>query len=96
VKKILIISLKHLGDVVTTTCVLPLLRENWPDAPIHYLVNPEAAPLVAEHPLVARVFTAGRKDGRAAEFKMARELRRERYDLVLDYSESDRGALWTL
>ncbi|MDR1921061.1 MAG: glycosyltransferase family 9 protein [Candidatus Adiutrix sp.] len=96
IKKALVISIKHLGDVVTTTCVLPLLRENWPGLEIHYLVNPEAAPLVAAHPLAAKVFTTGRREGAAAAFKLARALRREKYDLALDYSESDRGAFWGL
>jgi ADP-heptose:LPS heptosyltransferase len=41
-QKILIISLKHLGDLVTTTAVLPLLKKAWDKAEIHYLVNPEA------------------------------------------------------
>lgn len=95
-KKVLIISLKHLGDLVTTTCLPPLIRRSSPEAEIHYLVNPAAVPLVAHNPLVARVHQSDRKGGPAQGLRLFRELRREKFDLVLDYSEGDRGAFWGL
>ena len=95
-KKVLIISLKHLGDLVTTTCIPPLIRQNWPEAEIHYLANPGAGPLVINNPLVAKVHLADRRGGAAASWKLFRALRREKFSLILDYSEGDRGAFWGL
>lgn len=94
--KILIISLKHLGDLVTTTCMVPLINEIWPQAEIHYLANPAAVPLVAHNPLVAKIHIADRHGGLKSSWRLFRDLRREKFDLVLDYSEGDRGAFWAL
>jgi len=95
-RKVLIISLKHLGDLVTTTCLPPLIKRNWPEAEIHYLVNPAAVPLVVHNPLVNGVHQSDRRDGLIRGWHLLRELRREKFDLVLDYSEGDRGAFWSL
>jgi heptosyltransferase-3 len=91
--KTLIISLKHLGDVVTTTVLIPMLKGRFPGMEIHYLVNPESAPLVDSHPEVAKVFLAPRRQGARRFLSLVRELRRERYSFSFDTSENDRSAL---
>jgi ADP-heptose:LPS heptosyltransferase len=93
--KFLCISLKHLGDVVTVTAVLPILKDNFPDSEIHFLANPASAPLVKHHKLVDEVIVSDRKAGFGENLKLLRKLRKEKYDYVLDYSEGDRGAMWS-
>ncbi|MDR1042018.1 MAG: glycosyltransferase family 9 protein [Deltaproteobacteria bacterium] len=90
--KILLISLKHLGDVVTTTVVIPMLKNRFGNAEIHYLVNPPAVPLVDSHPDVAEVITAPRRAGPSDFLRLVRKLRGARYDFCLDFSEGDRAA----
>ncbi len=95
-KKILIISLKHLGDIITTTSVLPLLKKYYPHAAVHYMVNPEGVQLIEKHPLVSAVHVAYRHKRIKDTMVFLQAIRREKFDLILDYSEGDRGALWGL
>ncbi|MDR3154181.1 MAG: glycosyltransferase family 9 protein [Deltaproteobacteria bacterium] len=92
--KALIISLKHLGDTVVSTVLIPMLKRRFPGMEIHYLVNPDSAPLVESHPEVAKVYPAPRKTGAARLLNFVRSLRRERYSHSFDLSENDRAAMF--
>jgi len=89
---ILIGKLKHFGDVLTTSPLISGIKSIWPQARISYLVNPGAEDLVRFHPEVDQVFTVPRKGGVWRQLAFIRELRRQRFDLVLELSEGDRGA----
>jgi heptosyltransferase-3 len=92
--KILISSLKHLGDVITTIPILKLTKQYWPKSEIHYLVNQSAFSLVAHNPLVNKVHVIkNNKWWSSDKLKLINRLRFENYDLGLDYSENDLGAL---
>jgi heptosyltransferase I len=54
-KRILIVRLSAIGDVVMASAILPALRQTYPDAQITWLVEPVAAPLLEGHPLIYRV-----------------------------------------
>ena len=54
-RRILVVKLDHLGDVVLATPALRALREGHPDAEIDLLVAPGSAPAVARNPAVHRV-----------------------------------------
>ena len=58
-KRILIIKLDAIGDVLRTTCVLPPLAQAYPEAAITWLTRPEAAPLLANNPHLCDVMTLG-------------------------------------
>lgn len=93
---ILLIRLRLIGDVVFTTPILRALRREYPDARLAYVVEPKAAPIVAENPHLDDVIVASRPDapGRlAADLRLARRLRAARYDLVLDLHGGPRSAL---
>ncbi len=94
--KILLIRLRLIGDVVFTTPAVGALRQAYPDARITYLVETAAAPVVAGNPAVDRVWTVPRARGLrrlAADVALACRLRRERFDLVLDFHGGPR-ATW--
>jgi lipopolysaccharide heptosyltransferase II len=93
---ILLIRLRLIGDVVFTTPILRALRREYPDARLAYVVEPHAAPIVAENPHVDDVIVASRPDGPerlAADLRLARRLHAARYDLVLDLHGGPRSAL---
>lgn len=93
--KVLVIRPRFVGDLCLTTPVLTHLKRLAPGAGIHYLAEEEAAPLLDGDPRLARLWTVPRKASALATAKLCGELRRERFDLVLDLFCNPRTALWT-
>jgi heptosyltransferase-1 len=103
-RRILLIKLSAVGDVVHTIPVLNKLRRRYPSARIDWLVTPAIAELIRHHPAVTNVVLFARQDwstpwrpaalGRVA--KLAAALRRARYDLILDLHGQFRTAFFTL
>jgi lipopolysaccharide heptosyltransferase III len=92
--RILIIQLKHLGDILLLTPVIAALKEAWPWAAVSALVPRGMEAMLTEHPGLTEVLTIDRRDRSVWNFlTLARELRRIRFDLVLEFSGGDRGAL---
>jgi heptosyltransferase-1 len=105
---ILIVKLSAIGDVVHTLPLLEVLRKNFPDARIDWLVEEEAAPVIDGHEGVDRVLVSGRKSwqkrllrkrGRSEAFReiveFLRELRSVEYDLVIDMQGLFKSGLLT-
>ena len=93
--KILLIRLRLIGDVVFTTPIPRALKRAFPDAHVTYMVEPEAAAVVAGNPHLDEVIVAPRPRGLArivADLRLARRLRRARYDLVIDLHGGPRSA----
>ncbi len=96
--KILLVRLRQIGDVVFTTPTFAALRDHLPDASLTYLVEPAAAPVVVSNPDLARVIVAPRARGVrgiAADLALGRRLRREHFDVVLDFHGGPRASLLT-
>jgi ADP-heptose:LPS heptosyltransferase len=92
---ILLIRLRLIGDVVFTTPAIRALRRRYADARLSYLVEPEAAPVVATSPHLDNVIVASRPVGRRrllADLALARELRAMRFDLVIDFHGGPRSS----
>lgn len=83
-KRVLIIKLDALGDVLRTTCVLPAVRERHPGAQVTWITAPAATPLLEHNSLVDRIVPYG-PDALAM-------LGVERFDLVLCLDASPRSA----
>jgi heptosyltransferase II len=96
--KILLIRLRLIGDVVFTTPMLRALKRAYPDATLSYLVEPPAEAVVRGNPYLDSVIVAPQATGVsriATDFGLARRLRRERYDLVIDLHGGPRSAWLT-
>lgn len=91
-QNVLIVKLKHLGDVLTTTPLITAIKQAWPSARISYLINPGGEDLVRHHPQVTEVFAWPRNQGWLAQAGLITDLRRRRFDLALELSAGDRGA----
>jgi ADP-heptose:LPS heptosyltransferase len=83
-ERILVVRMSHLGDVVCALPLLHALREAHPAAEIGWVVQPEFAGLLAGMPGLQRTFLFGRRDGAAAWWRLARELRAFRPALAVD------------
>lgn len=101
-RRILLIKLSAVGDVVHTIPVLNKLRRRYPGARIDWLVTPAIADMLAPHPAISNVVLFARDAWSApatavASFaRLARALRAARYDLVVDMHGQFRTALLTL
>ncbi|MGQ0644616.1 MAG: glycosyltransferase family 9 protein [Elusimicrobiota bacterium] len=87
-RRILVIQLRRIGDVVVTTPVIDALREAFPAARIDFLVEEAAAPVLEKYPGLDEVL-------RLDKTKFLRRLldiRRRRYDWVLDFMNNPRTA----
>jgi heptosyltransferase-3 len=100
VKKILVIKLRQLGDVLLTGAVFEVLRNRFPEAQIDAYVYREAFPMLEGHRGVDGLvgYDRGWKKlglfGRLKkEWELWRRIRGEGYDLVINLTEGDRGVL---
>lgn len=97
VKRVLVIKLRHHGDVLVTSPVFSVLKAHAPHAEIDALVYSDTADMVTFHPAVVRVFGVerGARGWRALKegWRLWRELRARRYDLLIHLTENPRGAV---
>ncbi len=93
-KNILIMKPSSLGDIILVLPALTALRRNFPDAKISWLVRPEFAALLENHPHLDRIIPFDRKFlGKAwfhpcafaALLALIRRLRTARFDVVFDF-----------
>jgi heptosyltransferase III len=100
VKKILIIKLRQLGDVLLTTPVLRALKDCLPEAQIDAYVYSESIPMLEGHRALHQCIGYDRNWKKLGfvhkishEWAILSKIRSNRYDLVLNLTEGDRGAL---
>ncbi len=85
--KILIIRFSSIGDIVLTSPLLRVLAESLPNAELHFLVKEKFEEVVRHNPYLKRIISFKRNARECIT-----ELRRERYDLVLDLQHNMRSA----
>jgi heptosyltransferase III len=100
VKKILVVRMRHLGDVLLTSPVFTALKKEMPEAAIDVLINQESLPMLEGHPAITDYLLYDRSYKKCSflkkiiyELKLLLRIRRKNYDLVLNLTEGDRGAL---
>lgn len=96
IKRILIINLAFIGDVLLSTPVARALRQTYPGAVIDMLVIPLAAPIARGNPYIDGVLEYDKrgKHKKARElWGLVRQLRCRRYDLAVSTNFALRGAV---
>lgn len=99
IKKVLIIKLRHLGDVVLSTPVYHTLKKRFPHLEIDVLVNEESKGLLEGIEEVSNVLTYKRPKEKGlfnkvkAEADLFKNVFKTSYDLVLNLTEGDKGNL---
>jgi ADP-heptose:LPS heptosyltransferase len=105
-ENILLIRLKSIGDILFTLPAVHAVRENFPDARLHFLVSKEYAPLLRGFsdideiiPLDREVFHSGNlKTIGTSLFQLLRRLRELNFPLVIDfhgYGETEFFSWWS-
>ena len=93
--RVLLIRLRLIGDVVLSTPVIRALRRAFPDATLTYLVERDAAAVVAGNRDLDRIIVVERTRGLRRvcdDAKLAWQLRRDRYDVVIDMHGGPRSS----
>ena len=84
IKKILVVSLTNIGDVILTFPVIDILKKDFPSAKLSIIVGPKAESLFCENPYLDKVHVFNKHQPPMESLSWIRELRRERFDLVID------------
>jgi heptosyltransferase I len=108
-KKILIIRLSAIGDVVDVLPALRYLRSNFPESRISWLVEDRASAILSDHPDLNEVIVFPRKKWQREILKISktistlsdilsfyRKLHDEHYDLVLDFQGNLKSGIMDL
>lgn len=100
IKSILVLKLRHIGDVLLTVPVFRALKETFPDARVSALVNAGTEGVLQGNPLIddILVFDRGVKSMPPVtrllkELSFLRALSKKGFDMTIDLTGGDRGAL---
>lgn len=96
-KKILIVNIFGIGDVLFTTPLVSHLSKRFPEAVIDYIGNKRVAPMLEDYPRINKVFVYERDEfaevSRNSKSELLRksrkfieEIKDERYDVLFDFS----------
>ena len=95
--------MRNIGDVLLVSPVFANLREHYPDARICALVNSGTEAMLTDNPSIDHIYVYQRaiKDTpfmsrMANELMFLKKLRAEHFDLVINMTEGDRGAVVAL
>ncbi|MDP2043709.1 MAG: glycosyltransferase family 9 protein [Candidatus Omnitrophota bacterium] len=105
-KKFLIINPFGIGDILFTTPVIRAIKENYPDSFIGYWSNLRVKPLLESNGRINKIFALSRGDlkkiyqesffkGIWSAIKLTLEIRKERFDICLDFSLDHRYSLFS-
>ncbi len=83
-KKILIIQTAFLGDVILATPLIESLSTSFPSAHIDFLLKKGNEALLHEHPKLRRVLIFDKSKKRKSLIQLIQEIRKEKYDLVVN------------
>jgi ADP-heptose:LPS heptosyltransferase len=84
IRKILVVSLTNIGDVVLTCPVIDSLITRFPLAEISVVVGPKATTLFEQNPYVKKIYTFTKKETWIELLLLIKNLQRERFDVVID------------
>jgi predicted lipopolysaccharide heptosyltransferase III len=97
-RRILLVRLRLIGDVVFTTPIVRALKRRFPGAHLTYLVEAAAAPVVRHNPHIDELVVVERPlgwDRLRYDWALALRLRRERFDVAIDLHGGPRSAWLT-
>jgi heptosyltransferase-3 len=94
-RKILVIAMRYLGDVLLTTPLMRSLRQAYPDAELDMLVYTNTTAMLEGNPDINQLITVPSKAKFADNWRLFRQLGR-RYDLAITTQSGDRPFLYSL
>jgi ADP-heptose:LPS heptosyltransferase len=92
---ILIVLMGSLGDVARGLCVVSPIKGRFSQSKVAWLVEPKCKDLVSLHPQIDEVLLFDRPKGLLAVPELYKELRKERFDVVLDLQRHFKSGLFS-
>src|SRR5690242_20413578 len=83
-RRVLIVLLGAIGDVIRALPLLGRVRRAWPDAYIGWAVEPKSEPILRGHRWLNRLIVYDRRHAPWSFVPFLYKIRSERFDLVLD------------
>lgn len=83
-KKILIIQTAFIGDVILATPLIETLNHNFSGCQIDFMVKKGNEGLLVGHPLISHIYSFDKENKARSLFTNISEIRREKYDLVVN------------
>ncbi|MGL5758113.1 putative lipopolysaccharide heptosyltransferase III [Plesiomonas sp.] len=100
--RILVIKLRHHGDMLLLSPVLNSLHQNYPTAQIDVLLYSETRAMLEHHPAIHRILhidrqwkTLGLRQQLKYESRLLCQVHRQHYDIVLNLADQWRSAILT-
>ncbi len=100
IKKILVIKLRHHGDVLLTSPIFQVIKNHHPHIQTDALIYQDTQEMLTRHPAINQIHTIDRdwkklgiKQQFTAEYSLLKQLKSEKYDLIIHLTEHWRGAL---
>jgi lipopolysaccharide heptosyltransferase II len=90
IQNILIARFSSIGDIVLTTPLVRAVRRRFPNARIDFVTKREFAELMQTNPHITTVYPYDACTGIRGVFVLARQLRAQRYDLLIDLHKNFR------
>jgi len=88
VKKILVVTLSNIGDVILTLPVIGVLQESFKAAAIDVVVGPRVREIFEKDPRIGRTYIYDKASPLSAKINLLWQLRRRRYDILVDLRNS--------
>lgn len=100
IHNILVIKLRHIGDVLLTVPVFRALKETFPEAKVSALVNKGTEEVLLGNPLVSDILVFDRDIKKARvikkyteEIRFLKRIRERHFDMTVDLTGGDRAAI---
>ena len=84
IKKILVISLSNIGDVILTFPVIDILKHDFPQAKLTVVIGPKAAGLLLGNPHFEKIEVFDKHQATKKTVEWVLHLTKENFDLVVD------------
>lgn len=91
-RKILVIKLRYIGDVLLATPVFAALRARFPDCHLTALVNPGTEGVLRHNPDLNDTWVLERRDP-VKQLLFLKKVQDGRFDTVIDLTDADRSAI---
>ena len=99
--KILLIKLRYIGDTITLIPVVENLKSRFHDFVVHVMVRKGTEEILRYHPMIDRIWIydnnrakgKSKRDVISYHMKLYSSLRRQKFDVVIDFTLGDRATL---